>query len=217
MKLICSKCKVQECDNESGPEKFPAYCPMASDDRQIHAELERSKQRYLEDEATRHLALAAARTEAAGYLKWPRAQEVMDFAWRIGAGHIGIAHCVGLANEAGLFQEILENNSFQVSSACCKVGVIDKLDLGMTPEETLCPEGFNAMCNPVGQAYLLALAQTDLNVLVGLCVGHDTLFMQNSKTPATVLIAKDRVPGHNPAAALYNSHSYFKRLQNINH
>jgi uncharacterized metal-binding protein len=48
--------------------------------------------------------------------------------------------------------------------------------------------------------------------VIGLCVGHDSLFFMHSKAPATVLVAKDRVLGHNPVAALYTTHSYYRRL-----
>ena len=54
---------------------------------------------------------------------------------------------------------------------------------------------------------------TELNIEVGLCVGHDSLFFRHSAAPVTVLVAKDRVTGHNPAAALYTSHSYYRRLR----
>ena len=62
------------------------------------------------------------------------------------------------------------------------------------------------------QAQLLNAQKTDLNVVVGLCVGHDSLFMKHSDAPVTTLITKDRVLGHNPAAALYTSNFYYKRL-----
>jgi uncharacterized metal-binding protein len=107
----------------------------------------------------------------------------------------------------------LEENDFQVSSVCCNVGSIPKSEVGLQPEETLMPEGgFDPLCNPIAQAELLNLAGTDLNLLVGLCVGHDSLFLMHSRAPSTVLVAKDRVTGHNPAAALYTSHSYYARL-----
>ena len=74
------------------------------------------------------------------------------------------------------------------------------------------PGQYEVMCNPVGQAALLAEAGTEFNVVMGLCVGHDSLFLMHSKAPATVLVVKDRVLGHNPVAALYTSHSYYRRL-----
>ncbi|MEJ2733582.1 MAG: DUF1847 domain-containing protein [Anaerolineae bacterium] len=97
-------------------------------------------------------------------------------------------------------------------TVCCKVGSIAKEKIGLKDEEKIRPGQYEALCSPVGQAALLAKAGTQLNVVIGLCVGHDSLFFMHSKAPATVLIAKDRVLGHNPAACLYTSHSYYQRL-----
>jgi len=55
--------------------------------------------------------------------------------------------------------------------------------------------------------------ETDMNIIVGLCVGHDMLFNRHSKAPVTTLIVKDRVTGHNPIAVLYGQNFYYKRLQ----
>lgn len=63
------------------------------------------------------------------------------------------------------------------------------------------------MCNPILQARLLNQA----NVVIGLCMGHDSLFYRYSEAYVTTLVTKDRVTGHNPAAALYTSHSYYKK------
>ena len=54
--------------------------------------------------------------------------------------------------------------------------------------------------------------KSELNVMIGLCVGHDALFIRHAKAPTTMLIVKDRVLGHNPAAALYTSKFYYKRI-----
>ena len=59
------------------------------------------------------------------------------------------------------------------------------------------------MCNPVGQADLLNRAKTDLNIICGLCVGHDVVFTKISKAPVTTFIVKDRVLAHNPVGAVY--------------
>ena len=215
MKLICALCKVQACDLEQDSDSFPNYCPTVEDDEMIEALFRKARGKYCQEGVERTLALAAARVEAAGYLEWPRVQEVMEFAWRIEANHLGIAHCIGLIEEARILQKLLEANRFQVSSVCCKIGSIPKSEVGLSPDETLQPDGYDPMCNPIGQAALLNHAETDLNILVGLCVGHDSSFLMNSRAPATVLVAKDRVTGHNPVAALYASHSYFERLKNL--
>jgi uncharacterized metal-binding protein len=208
VKWRCAICRVRSCSAQPGTKAYPAFCPMAQD---VSA-LPEARRAY-DDEETRRLARAAARTEADRYPLEPRVEEVMSFARRIGAQHLGIACCAGLIQEAGILQEIFEAHDFQVSSVCCKVGSIPKEEIGLADEEKIRPGQFEALCNPIGQAKLLGEAGTELNVLVGLCVGHDSLFFRHSEAPVTVLIAKDRVTGHNPAAVLYTSHSYYGRLR----
>ena len=50
-------------------------------------------------------------------------------------------------------------------------------------------------------------------MLLGLCVGHDSLFLKAANAPCTVLAVKDRVTGHNPLAAIYNIDSYYRALK----
>ena len=61
-------------------------------------------------------------------------------------------------------------------------------------------------------AKILNDAKTDLNIVMGLCVGHDILFHKYIQGPTTTLVVKDRVLAHNPAAALYTVHSFNKDL-----
>jgi len=175
--------------------------------------LSTAEEAYLSQDDLREFALAAARTEAAGYGKEPRVEEIMNFARRIGARRLGVASCIGLIREARLLQEILEANGFEVDSVCCKVGSIDKEKIGLKDEEKIHPGQYESLCNPVGQAMLLNEAGTELNIVVGLCVGHDSLFFKHSEAPVTVLVAKDRVTGHNPVNVFYTSHSYYQRLR----
>jgi uncharacterized metal-binding protein len=208
-KLRCAMCGVWACSAEPGTQKYPPFCPMPTEE----GVLSRAEETYLELFELRELALAAARTEAAGYCKEPRVEEIMNFARRIGARRLGIASCIGLIREARILQEILEANGFEVDSVCCKVGSIDKEKIGLRDEEKIRPGQYESLCNPVGQAMLLNKAGTELNIVVGLCVGHDSLFFKHSEAPVTVLVAKDRVTGHNPVAALYTSRSYYERLR----
>ena len=207
--LSCPLCGVKACSHEPDTKKLPSFCPMAGESEQL-AVAERT---YLEDEGLRKLACESARTESAGYCRSTRIQEIMDFARRIGATRLGIAHCVGLMEEAKAAREIFLRNGFAVDAICCKVGSIEKEKVGLKDEEKVHPGQFEALCNPVAQAELLARAGTQLNVLIGLCVGHDSLFFKYSRAPVTVLVAKDRVLGHNPVAALYTSGSYYRRLK----
>ena len=202
----CAVCGLLACCEEPGSQKMPAFCPMPAE-----ADLLKGvESAYIEDDGLRRLALESARTEATGYPRTTRIEDIMDFGRRLGAERLGIAHCAGLMREARLAQDIFKAGGFQVFTVCCKVGSIDKI--GLLDSETVRPGQYEALCSPVGQAALLASADTQLNVLVGLCVGHDSLFFMHSKAPVTVFIAKDRVLGHNPAACLYTSNSYYRRL-----
>lgn len=58
------------------------------------------------------------------------------------------------------------------------------------------------MCNPIAQAELLNEVGTEMNIIVGLCVGHDALFIRHSKAPVTVLATKDFVYNHAPLECL---------------
>ncbi len=149
--LCCPLCGVQACTHEPSTKKLPSFCPMAAESEQL-ATIERT---YLEDEDLRKLACESARTESAGYCRSTRIQEIMDFARRIGATRLGIAHCVGLMEEAKIAREIFLDNGFEVEAICCKVGSIEKGKIGLKDEEKVHPGHFEALCNPVAQAALL--------------------------------------------------------------
>lgn len=149
------------------------------------------------------------------YGKLTRVEEIIEFANRIGAKKIGIATCAGLIEEAKIFADILTAKGFDYYSVICKVGSVDKAEIGILEEHKIKPGSHEAMCNPILQARILNYHKTDLNVVVGLCVGHDSLFIKYSDALVTTLITKDRLTGHNPAAALYTAHSYYKRLLQV--
>ena len=152
--------------------------------------------------------IASAEVEFEGYCQWTRVQEIMEFARKIGASKIGIANCIGLINEARIFAKILRANGFEPYAVICKVEGRAKASVGIPSE---CESIGSAMCNPILQARLLNQAGTDLNVVIGLCVGHDSLFYRYSDAYVTTLVTKDRVTGNNPAAALYTASSYYKK------
>lgn len=159
----------------------------------------------------RRIALAAARVEATGYCRWSRVEETIEFARRLEVRKVGIAFCIGLRREARTLAEIFEENGFEVASILCKSGSIPKEEIGLRDEDKVCPGSYENICNPVGQAEVLNAEGTGLNIIIGLCVGHDSLFIKHSKAPVTCLVAKDRVLAHNPVGALYTSPSYYKQ------
>jgi len=183
----------------------------------------RAAARAYTNPATATLAEAASLQEAAGYAgrdadPWvrlpckPRLQETWEFARRMGYGRVGLAFCGGLAAEAKVVARILRAQGLEVASVMCKVGAVPKEALGLGDGDKVRPGTHESMCNPIAQARLLEAAGTQLNILLGLCVGHDALFLQHSHAPCTVLAVKDRVTGHNPLAAVYTSTVYYDRL-----
>jgi uncharacterized metal-binding protein len=106
----------------------------------------------------------------------------------------------------------LEAQGFEVVSVICKVGRTPKENIGIRGEEKVRIGEFESMCSPIAQAMILNEVKTDFNIMVGLCVGHDSLFLKYSEAYCTVLVAKDRVLGHNPCAALYTAGSFYARM-----
>ncbi|HNV64302.1 MAG TPA: DUF1847 domain-containing protein, partial [Smithellaceae bacterium] len=82
-------------------------------------------------------------------------------------------------------------------------------EIGVKEEEKIFIGQHETMCNPIAQALIVNRQKTQFNILLGLCVGHDSLFFKYAKAPTTVLAVKDRVTGHNPLAAVYTSGSYY--------
>jgi uncharacterized metal-binding protein len=150
--------------------------------------------------------------ESEGYCRWTRVEEVCQFAHGMGFHKIGIATCISFVDQARLFSAILESHGFEVASVACKNGNVPKEEIGLDDSEKIRPGQYEGICNPLSQAELLNRAGCELNVIMGLCVGHDSLFIRASEGLVTTLIAKDRVLAHNPIGALHLAESYFSRV-----
>ena len=185
--------------------------------------LERSNREYERPEILR-FAQQASRQEADCYANRdqhpyvmqpskPRILEICEFAKKMAYDKLGLAFCLGLAKEAGVVEEILSRHGFHVVSVLCKVGRSSKDIIQVPPEDRINRGSDESMCNPIFQANLLNEEQTDFNILLGLCVGHDSLFFKYANAPTTVLAVKDRVTGHNPLAAIYLIDSYYRKLR----
>ena len=214
--IACAKCGKFACYSQN-PSERPKNCPMDVEANSIaEAVAEYDKPNI------REFARLASVQEFEGYMflpegrtpRHPRVEEIVQFARKMGYERLGIAFCFGLRKEALTFTQILEKRGFEVVSVCCKAGAIPKEIIGVDKTQKIGgPEMREAMCNPIAQAHVLNAQETDFNIAVGLCVGHDSLFFKYAESPTTVLIAKDRVFGHNPAAGLYLVNSYYNKLQ----
>ena len=205
----CSACKVIGCNSKDG--KYPKQCVSLLLDEKEKAEIIAL---YNEDEINSKIALAAAEIEGLYYGQKTRVEETIEFIIRTGAKKVGIASCAGLLNETSLFANLLNKYNINYFAVGCKVGATDKSEIGI-PGENKLNKGCDheSMCNPILQAELLNKQETDINIIIGLCVGHDMLFSKYSKAPVTTMIVKDRVLGHNPVAALYASTGAYSRFK----
>ena len=143
----------------------------------------------------------------------PRIQEICEFARKMRYHRLGLVFCVGLAKEATIVNQILQSHDFETVSVACKVGSIPKEEIGVKESEKIFIGEYESMCNPILQAAIVNEAKTDFNILLGLCVGHDSLFFKYAEAPTTVLAVKDRATGHNPLGPIYLSHNYYAWLK----
>jgi len=144
-----------------------------------------------------------------------RIVEIYEFAEKMNYRRLGLAFCMGLVKETAIVAEILRDRGFEVVSVLCKAGWTPKEMIGITDRDKIYRGTDEAMCNPIFQAKLLNHSKTELNILLGLCVGHDSLFFKHAEAPTTVLAVKDRVTGHNPLAAIYLSDSYYRKIKQL--
>ena len=218
----CAKCPSRVCEPQIGAEekppfdKVPNFCPMIN----MTDTIQKAMTQY-DDPATLEFARQASIQEFECYeqtpegrrTKNPRILELIEFSKKCGYKKLGLAFCAGLSSEAQTLTEILENHGFEVVSVRCKVGATPKEKIGIKPEQKIAgPAKWESMCNPITQAEIINEEKVDFAIMLGLCLGHDTLFIKHCRVPMTVIAVKDRVTGHNPLAALYTINSYYKRL-----
>lgn len=211
--IKCAQCKLKHCSQGITDESvLPSFCPIKNFKGLIQEVIKKYskediQQFYINSALIEKEAYdeKAAREEERVVPVRPRIREIAEFAKKMKFKKLGIAFCSGLHDEASRASSILEKHGLEVCSVICSCGAVDKTKMSVPPDYKIRdPEKFEAACNPLLQAELLNNAETSINVIVGLCVGHDMLFTMNSKAPVTTLIVKDRFTGHNPVISLYS-------------
>ena len=217
----CARCPFKPgdriCKTENG--KHPDNCPTI-----LKADLTKKVLEEYKKEENYQFARNASLQEKDGYSNRergyarvrpakPRLEETLEFIGKMGYKKIGMAFCIGLRKEAGMVEKFFSSHGLEMVSAICKVGRSPKEVLDLDENERIDVGQFETMCNPILQAEVLNSEQTEFNILLGLCVGHDSLFLKYAEAPCTILAVKDRVTGHNPLAALYTLDSYYRALK----
>lgn len=197
----CAKCMVLRCRTLEKDKKLPDFCPT----KNYPDIIKKSVEIHKTDPEARAINLAwveLMNKVGRDRFSWTRLDEVIEYAKIRGVRKIGIATCFALLQEAKLLTNVLEGHGFEAISVSCLTGEV-------APEEVdIVHKGI--FCNPIMQAEILNQEGTELNIMLGLCVGHDILFLRHSKADVTPLVVKDRATGHNPVVALYLSTGYFR-------
>ncbi len=214
MTTTCAQCPYyfskRLCNTEEG--KGLDNCPT------LHKrELLEESNRLYKDPEIYKFAKNASIQEGEGYAELdgkvraikPRILEIVEFAQKMEYKKLGLIFCEGLSDEAKAVDKFLRGYDFDVISVVCKSGRTPKEKLDILDEQKIVSGTFEPICNPIYQAFIVNDANVEFNIMMGLCVGHDSLVIKYLKSPVTILASKDRLLAHNPLAAVYNMSCYY--------
>ena len=195
--IACDQCQLQTCfrDSDNPNARWPTNCPTVK----FQTALDENMDDYRAGQ-TRTLAMGAWDVNRIGKRDWTRLQATIGFAQRCGFEHLGLAFCIGLMNESATLGRVLRRHGFKVSAVPCSIGSPDWPSVGINNP--------SRACNPSGQALILNHLGAELNIVLGLCVGDDSIFFLKSEAPCVALACKDKVLAHHPISALYVANSY---------
>jgi uncharacterized metal-binding protein len=196
----CAKCGVFRCRSREDV-NVPSFCPTKNFPELIQKSLEMNKSP--ENLAIHQAWRATIDNLQKGREKWSytRLDEIVEYARIRKVKKIGIATCFALQFESRLLSNFLEKRDFEVVSVSCFLGELNPQDIGLVGKR---------FCNPILQAEILNNEKTELNIMMGLCLGHDILFLKHCKADTTPLVVKDNSLGHNTVAALYLTQGYYQ-------
>jgi uncharacterized metal-binding protein len=205
IEMQCVNCTKQNCLIGEMVD-VPSFCPS-----KLAPETLKAAAAQLKNPLYEQMTHAVAKTWK-GLADKSRIEMTIDYAKIRGYQRLGLAFCVGMAYEAEMLSNVFMHEGFQVMSVCCMCGGTSSDDVNLPEADKVVPDGRQPMCNPIGQAMLLDQFGSELNIVLGLCVGDDVLFIRQSKAPVTVIAVKDYRLAHNPLGALYQSKSPISRL-----
>ena len=190
----CAYCQHHKCDTSLGPVPEDGRCmlePLAGDARTEVVGF------YNEGLGAQVMQATDTVMAQSGKNRWNHLTEIIEFARAMGFERIGIATCTMFLAEAKVLAQALKDAGFKVTSIACKTGEVHRNEVGLDAD------GSNGcVCNPYRQAQVLAEADTQMNISVGLCIGHDMLFNKLSQALTTTYFSKDYATDHNAIADL---------------
>ncbi|NIM96860.1 MAG: DUF1847 domain-containing protein, partial [candidate division Zixibacteria bacterium] len=139
----CDRCTVMGCWPKKAADilKGPADCPT----KNYPDIIKKAKEIYMNDPFHRKMQLAGARLEGMSSqtppggteinMKLTRVEELIMFCKIMGYKKIGFAHCIGCIGEARILSEIFRARGFETVQISCKVGAIEKGEIGIQEDE----------------------------------------------------------------------------------
>jgi uncharacterized metal-binding protein len=154
--------------------------------------------KYQEADAQNTVQAAAELVDGGRAGTLNRLEEILEFSASQGYNHLGLAYCYGMLSDARLISDHIRKAGFKVSAVSCTTG-------GLAQDQVNNASSIHKVsCNPLGQAMQLNAEKTQLNLAVGLCLGHDMILQNQLEAPVTTLVVKDRTSEHNPIQAIRN-------------
>jgi len=188
--LNCLNCSKRVCYEGK-------TCPLAS---------ENPDHQHMPNSELTHMLEAATDIACENERILCRLSELIYFCLDMQYKRIGIAYCIDLQEPTEILVRVLKR-FFDVYPVCCKVGGIIQNNPFNSESDVIENDDNNKIsCNPWGQAQALNELETDINVMVGICMGADCIFNKGSNAPTTALFIKDKSLANNPIGALYSDY-----------
>lgn len=220
-KYNCALCYENGCYKKNMDKVTMPKCPTKYEKERI----DEITKKYNGEELK--IAKVAAEIAVDRYGGKSRIEETIEFIKKMEYKKVGLAFCYALKEEARLFANLLdvtlnaktvltptkneeiskkdkEAVKIKLESVMCKMGSIDREKLGLKDFDS----DSIPMCNPIAQAIFLNEQKAKVNILLGLCVGHDYLFNMFAEAPSIVLAVKDRLYDHNPIEGFRDENGY---------
>lgn len=173
--------------------KIPSACPT----RAMPEVFEKAGETYRkEGEDARTLWKAFSRLVGTGGASRSRVEHIIEFSTSAGFKTIGIAGCVRYITEMQFLRKLFAKYGFESHVAVCKMDGLGFDDIRIEKESDW------IICNPLAQAELLNGLQCDLNVTLGLCMGHDLIFGKYSEAYVTNLVVKEKISDDAPSQTI---------------
>ena len=170
-------------------EKAPEQCAA-----KVHAEVLEQAREICRTEGThaRKIWEAFAPLIGTGGAQKSRVEHIVDFSRSLGVKRIGIASCLRYIKDASFLQGLFQKEGFQVPAVFCKVGGWQTKDIDIEKNTNW------IICNPIGQAMILNELGCEIEVTLGLCMGHEMIFNKYAEGYVTNLYVKEKISHERP-------------------